>query len=489
MSKTLSTDHPNLLTQLKYYLSQDQLEEAKRVVNLLEPSIDSANDLTLLNTLALYYKKRKNYDQAARYSRKSLLMVKDLPIESKDQVAQVYLQFASLECEYQQYANARIHLAKFMDWLEKHKCKDEYLYGLVYSQLSKVSIEEDDIEIGLNYLKQSLSYFKKVLPNQHPIVIRTINKLTDLYVRIENYEAALKLQQDLQDLYLAENLKVSQGLTLIRTGEIYFHINLKEARSIIKKGLELLKGEPNQVLNRARAYMLLAELEENTAKIPRCITYYKKAYEELNGNVEENHFLIVFIYSKIGTLSFKTNELDQAKDYLEKGLPLAECYEKIKLQFLYALGKLYSNEQNYENANSFYQQFLQILDQGGKNKTKGFADTLQSLAFNLLEAGELDDALKKYLEAQSIYEKLSNCKEELGLTHYRIAHCYENKEKPELDKAELFYEKGFTILEKIRNKDILEEALAGIIEFYNRTNNDSKRKIYENKFVKLQNSN
>ncbi|MEK6452807.1 hypothetical protein [Caldifermentibacillus hisashii] len=48
------------------------------------------------------------------------------------------------------------------------------------------------------------------------------------------------------------------------------------------------------------------------------------------------------------------------------------------------------------------------------------------------------------------------------------------------------YEKGFRILDKVNDTGLLEEALAAMIDFYNRTNQPKKRKIYEDKLVKLQ---
>lgn len=113
---------------------------------------------------------------------------------------------------------------------------------------------------------------------------------------------------------------------------------------------------------------------------------------------------------------------------------------------------------------------------------------MQAIAFNDLEQQKLNEALKHYCEALSIYEKLvsTSCREEKGLAYIRLGYCYEHIEEKDLEKAEQSYEKGFRILDKVNDTGLLEEALAAMIDFYNRTNQPKKRKIYEDKLVKLQ---
>src|SRR5699024_12095610 len=111
--------------------------------------------------------------------------------------------------------------------------------------------------------------------------------------------------------------------------DIYIYMNIKEASNMIIKELIMLKEVyKNNHLEIAKANLMLGELEENMAKLPRAITYYKRSLQQFEKFYKNNHFMIVYTYSKIGTLSIKLNELKQAKQYLEKGLSLSHQYTK-----------------------------------------------------------------------------------------------------------------------------------------------------------------
>src|SRR5699024_12190717 len=127
--------------------------------------------------------------------------------------------------------------------------------------------------------------------------------------------------------------------------------------------------------------------------------------------------------SKIGTSAMKTFQLKHAKEYLEQGLELAEKCQKIRQQFLYALGKMYSDEGAYDKAYTVFLEFMQRLDKEGRRKSLAYGNTLQAIAFNVLEQEKLERALHYYQEALDIYKSLPHCNAEAGLTYIRMAYC------------------------------------------------------------------
>src|SRR5690606_7880572 len=91
--------------------------------------------------------------------------------------------------------------------------------------------------------------------------------------------------------------------------------------------------------------------------------------------------------------------------------------------------------------------------------------------------------------ARIFYNQLmsTSCLAENGITYMRIHFRYENLMRPDLKKAEQFYEQGGEILSKVKSVELLEEGLAALIDFYRRYKKRNKQKIYEDKLVKLQN--
>lgn len=470
-------------------------EEVKEKILELEARLEQQNltneeQFFALSTLGKFYCKVKNYDKAGDYCRRSLRLSKKVENNHLEMIIDTYLDYAHLEIEYGQESNARMELAKLLAVLDNNDYRDSYTYGTIFSSLAKISIMEENIENGIKQYEKALNYYRESLHETHPVLTSTIYKLSDVYIQIEDYHTALELHKQLIAVYQVQNNKRLESKELLKIGEIHFYIDLKEARKIITNAIKLMAelSEENP-LDMSKAVLMLAEIDENMGNFPRAINYYKQALNELIKIYEESHFMIVYIYTKIGTLSIRTFKLDQAKEYLERGLPLSNSFPKIRMQFLYALGKIYSDKKDYGEAYIVFSEFLQRLEQEGRKYSIAYGNTLQAIAFNHLEQENVEHAFNHYQDALAIYEKIPNCKEEKGLTYIRLAYCYENRQNKNLNKAEECYEKGFTFIEKTRNHELLEETLTGIIEFFNRNNQPAKRRIYEDKFVKLINKN
>lgn len=470
-----------------------KLEQVKKEIKALEEQLESDIELNkeekfyILTTLAKFYKKINNYDKAGNYGRQAIRLSKDIHKNNIKIVIDTYLDYASLERKYQQLSNARIELAKLLAFLDSNDYKDAYAYGMIFSSLGEISLEEENMESGLTQLEKALDYFLQAVPNTHPVIAATVHTLSDVYIQVENYSKALELNEQLMKSYKDTGNKALEAKYLLKLGEIYFYIDLKQARQIITDAIKVMDNiykEGN--LEISKAILMLAEIDENLGEFPRAINCYKRALNYLTTFYEEDHFMVVYLYSKIGTISIKTYKLKQAKAYLEKGLKLSGNFPRIRQQFLYALGKIYSDEQAYDKALIMFKEFLKRLDQEGRKKSIAYGNTLQAIAFNDLQQNKLESAFDNYQEALEIYKHLANGKEEKGLTYIRLAYCYEHIQNKDIQKAESYYEKGFKLIEKVRHPDLLEEALAGIVDFYTRNNQPEKRRRYEEKLIKLQ---
>lgn len=479
--------------ELKEDMINGNIDEWKERIGQLEKRLEGnefsvTEEFYVRSALGKYYRKMKNYDKAGDYSRSAIRLSKNMEKDHLTEVIDTYLDYAHLEIEYGQESNGRIELAKLLALLDAHHYQDAYTYGVIYSSLAKISFNEENIEISINQYEKALDYYREALPATHPILISTKYKLSDVLIQIENYTDALALHQQIRSTYAKEEDKLSEARELLKIGEINFYIDLKEARKVITKAIKELASLPEEVpLDISKAVLMLAEIDENMGNFPRAINYYKQALEQLTKIYEKNHFMIVYIYSKIGTISIRTFKVNQAKEYLEKGLTLSHAFPKIRMQFLYALGKIYSDEKHYDKAQNVFTEFLERLEKEDRRNSMAYGNTLQAIAFNYIEQNQIEKAFELYEEALTIYEKIPNCKEEKGLTLIRLGYCYENRKEPHQKKAEQCYEKGFKQIEKTPNQELLEEALAGIIDFYSRNNQPKKRKVYEQKFVKLTN--
>ncbi len=68
-----------------------------------------------------------------------------------------------------------------------------------------------------------------------------------------------------------------------------------------------------------------------------------------------------------------------------------------------------------------------------------------------------------------------------------IEMAYNYFDQSQLNKAIPYYEKAIVQLEKTNDQELLENALADVIAFFSSTDNLKKKRLYENKFVKMTN--
>ncbi|WP_138418562.1 tetratricopeptide repeat protein [Aquibacillus sediminis] len=497
MTNQMTNEQEQLLSlqkQIKQKIVNNDLNEIKTDVQQLElllnydDNIDQTSRFLALTSLAKFYKKSSNYDKSANYSRQALKIAKQMESDYKQEVVACYLDFSELERNYQQHANARKIVADLLFLLDKNSWQDPFTYGLTFRSLGHIFIDEEDYENGVKHLNKALNYLREAGSDTSKAVVQLIYELSTTYIKTEEYHQAIVLNQELLAAYKKQNDDASAAEVLLTIGEAYYYVDLKQARKNITEALERLNEiYQDKHLMIAKANLMLAELDENMSDFTRAVTYYQRALEQFKYFYDQSHFMIVYVYSKLGTLSMEKNELELAKDYLETGLELSIHFPKIRLQFLYALGKLYSGEKQYDRAFTVFQEFLDRLKQDDKQKTKAYADTLQAIAYNFIEQEKYNDAYSYYQQALELYKLVKlNCPEEKGLTFIRLAYCYENIDEKDITKAEECYEHGVKSIEKARNKELLEEALTDVINFYSRYPNDQKRKQFEDKLVKLQ---
>lgn len=478
-----------LRKKLEQWLEKGDLEDAKIIAEQLEKETNrlsgekSDERLLHLYVLAKCYRIMKNYDKVAKYSQEAIRLAKHGK-HDMDTIIAIYLNDAAFKREYGQFSNARIQLAHLLALLDKKQYPSDYSYGLVYRDLGKIALDEGNVDAGLSQLQKALSYFQKSVSVEHPIIAKTIHALSKVYIQMERYPHALEYELELLKIYETRQDPVQVGQQLLVIGEVYFYIDLKKARQTIMKALQLLVQNDHEHPDIAKANLMLAEMDENMHYFPRAITYYKRALEQVKMNSEQREFLLVYMYAKIGTISLKINELGQAKVYLEKGLTLSEPFPKIKMQFLFALGKLYSKEKQYGKAEQVYQEFMVRLEQTGKKHSLAYGKTLEAIGKNYVEQSKFDTAIVYYEQALETYTSIPNCKEEKIAILVCIAFCYENKQ--ELDQAEGYFEKALQSAERSYHKAWMKKTLAKFIDFYKRTNQWNKLRKYEKRFAKLQ---
>ncbi|MBY7143099.1 tetratricopeptide repeat protein [Virgibacillus sp. NKC19-3] len=481
-----------LITEVNIHAGHQDTEQVMVSINKIEDKLKLINESQMntsttfksLITLATYYKNKSNYGAAAHNFRKALNLVGKLNEEDGAHIIDAYLKHAALEREYAQEKKARMILAKLLYWLDKKRPEDETAYGLVYSHLGKLFLDEEDIASGIDHMKKALAYFSKNLPENHPLRIETIHAISKAYIKMEDYDNALALYQNQLKNVNQEKDKETYGKTMLNIGEVYYYIDLRKAHNTILEAKNIflsLDDTAEELL--MKAYLMLGELEESIKNDMQAIHYYDSALQ-----VMKNQSQAVLTYVKLGMLSLRSKQFDQAKKYLEKGLPLSVHLPRIRAQFLLYLGKAHSQEQAFAKANSLYTKLLKLLEQQGHKTSKNYGNTLQAIAANFSKQEKWKQALPYYDEALSIYKQLSITGKdvEIGTTYIHLAFCQEKLAESSKEGIEKCYDKGYEMMKTTNDVRLKEEALSMIIEFYTRQGQLAKKEDYENELAKIQ---
>lgn len=476
----------NKAIEITEKIRKDRKTLVKRDVQIIEQQLKHTEELSagellfLHHAVGLFYTEEKNYPLASHHFQQAVKQRIENR-ESEDVWIQAHVRLSKLEEKQKQYSQARMPLVKLLQYMEKEK-KSEIDIARIYQKIGWLFYLEEEFHQAHTQAERAREILLDKSEPNDPFLLKVNDQLADIYVAMEQPELAVQLFEK----SLQKNEAILSGeekaTLLMKNGEIYFHIDLKRARRTISKALKFVEEDHPLCL---RGHMLLSEIEENMGAFPRAVKYYERSLILAKKEYAKDHFLIVFLLSKLGTIQLEMRNLKKAKEYLETGLPISNKYQKIRMQFLYALGSIYSEEKEYDKAYEMYTSFLQGLEEEDKMRTIAYANTLQAIAYNYFAQKKFHDALVRYSEAYSIYDKLgSNCREEKGTTAMRLAHCCELT--GDWKQAEAYYERGAAVLEKINKPELAQDAYMTLVDFYTKTGQPKKQFKYENKLVKMQ---
>ncbi|WP_176555787.1 tetratricopeptide repeat protein [Virgibacillus ndiopensis] len=306
------------------------------------------------------------------------------------------------------------------------------------------------------------------------------------HAEIGEYRAAAEI---IQKLYSETNTEESSKLVML--GELAFMSDYKLARRIMSNAVKQMEEEQeSDRIRLARGYLVLGEIEEKLEKFVRAIKYYKVGLTYFQEDDQRDKYMILYLHFKIGMLYSTKNDQTQAIDYLEKTIELADENPEMKINSYVSLAKIYGSKDDNETAFPYLKEALAMLEVSTLTKTLIHAETLTEMAFYYFDQSKLDEAIPYYTKAITIYNQLKETSaRKLGMIYMQYAYSLEHKEKSDKQRASKNYENAIVLLEKTNDRELLENALADVISFFDATNNAKKKRHYENKFVKMTTAN
>jgi tetratricopeptide (TPR) repeat protein len=278
---------------------------------------------------------------------------------------------------------------------------------------------------------------------------------------------------------------------LIELGELAFLSDYKLTRRILSEAVKRMENENEQDrIKLARGYLVLGEAEENLEKFKRAINYYKKGLAYFENDDKRDQYMILFLHFKLGVLYSTINKPEEAIYYLDKTIELAgDEHEDIKINSLVSIAKTYGSMEKEEKAFDYLSIALPLLEKSSLKNRMVHAEALTEMAFYYFNQSRLEEAIPHYEQAIRVHRGLTTYSaRKLGMIYMQYAYCLEHKEKKNFSLAGRNYEFAVQELEKSNDRELLENALADVISFFDQRKNTKKKRYYENKFVKLTNT-
>ncbi|WP_284141621.1 tetratricopeptide repeat protein [Virgibacillus sp. LDC-1] len=454
---------------------------------LLQTTTDRDKQFFALSTIANHYRKTHHYDKAVTYFKQALLKVNECPTINMAGRIELILNYAELERAYGHFKEARILLAKLLEQLEKKEPDNLLAFGYIYRNLGSVFIDEGDFENGIIQFEKAITYFKQIVSATHPLTVRVMHTLIDVYVQAENYNEAINRLEWLSTAYEKINDTSSVAQIQLKIAEIYFFSNMQLARKKLLEVLTLFERLSLQSdLDFIRINMMLGELDENMGAFTRASLYYQEACKGISSHKPPIPYLVAYINEKIGKLSLLSGDLQQAEIHYKKGLIVSNNFSLLRLQTLLGLVEIYTKTKNDASLVNIHHQILHLLSENNQKNTITFVNSLIALGDTHYEQGKTKDAISYYVDAIHAFSTLaSSHHEKQGIAILKLATCYEKKSNPDFRKAEAAYRQSIELLRKTNNYTLLKEAYRLVISFYKRRGIAEEIRSYQMKLTQL----
>ncbi len=366
----------------------------------------------IYNNISRVYFKKGNYDLAARFLSKTLVIKEHLLGKNSEEVGLVFFEFGSI-----------------------HYFMDNFKKALVYNQK------------GLNIQLQN--YYE-----DHTRLIKTYKNIANIYTRLDDKENALKYYQKTRDI-----LEKNGGIRLVELHSAYTNIALTyeklarydEAIASSLKALDLLaKVYERQHPDFANNYLNIGNIYLQRQLFDSTELYYNKALECKQFKYPNNHPEVMDVYLRLGNLSKKKKDYQEALSrYDEVIKALTGDSERANMGETVSLTKVSSYVHLLEAFNAKAQVLQQIFEETNEweNVVKAL-DTYQ-------EAASLIDTIHVISRAHLFKELPEGIFEETYYKGVQLAfQLYENVKSEEEKKKCVMI--AFGLVEKSRKSKLID---------------------------------
>ena len=301
---------------------------------------------------------------------------------------------------------------------------------------------------------ESIEMFNNILEDEsidlHSLITVRLN-LANLYKLVGNYNMAAHYYELVETYYKQHKELINLNYLYYDMTDLYFKMYKNErAIDTIKKVIYSVDTPQSLMVS---ACTLLGNIYSDINNPQESYSYYKKALESLDENVEQK--ILADLYFKFALANDDKGEIEQAMEYYNKCIAVGENNPYRALAYS-NLAACYLDNENYDDAMSCFKKSYNI--EKAHNNYEGIYYTASQIAKILLKDGSVN-ALDFLIEAKKSAEFIN---EEFYILESTVAlgdYYYNNSAKlkdalKEYMKARILAEKiaGEIDISKIQNR-------------------------------------
>lgn len=422
------------LKQQKYSDAEIYFKQGIKIieVNIKLPQADLVK-ADLQRGLAKAYLQQQKYAQAEPFLRQALEVYEKYPSTQELNIADVSGYLYNINIAKKNYAEAQACLQKTLTICKKRlgasnpktveiqKSYDLLVKGLEqYNNTKKANLylqQGIDARQANNFKTAEDFYLKAIQEYKNSNYsdknyISTLNNLGCIYLETSKLDEANKTFEELD--FQAKKLFGEQSneyLTILNnTGFIFLEMAIwNKAELSLNKAISIEENQiPVPYEQNIISLSALGELYRQTNQLEKAEKTFQKAIKVSENNKGFNNSKLSMAKNGLALIYDYKERFNEAVPLFEDAINIAEKYnDQVNLtRFLNNLAELYRKTKQYDKAEKYYSQSLEITVKNIGENTTAYAATIDNLALLYLQQEKYEQAETYAQKSKNIYERL-----------------------------------------------------------------------------------
>ncbi|MGC0372373.1 MAG: hypothetical protein DGJ47_001085, partial [Rickettsiaceae bacterium] len=456
------------------------IENLKKLINFNEISrllyTNHSYSIVTYSVLGRVYLKKHLYDKALKYTKLSIKALKSSNgvTFSKIRLCSAYIDLSKIyTCQFM-FKEALKYNLIVKNFFQNDVIKEKSCLANYYISTSDLYNNMDNIKQAEYYCRKALTKSKEVL-NKSNIAkghefLASISKKKGKYTEaLKNFKLALNIYKETYTFNKKHQRIISCDIEI---AEIYISLNNYQAASkIISESIELLQSENNRIsrLLLGKLYNLLGNIFRENSKYELALYHYKSVFEIYQQQNLTKTLDLVKLYNDIGSLYFEQSEYLKATDSYDKAFKiLKDIYQDNLLvlniaRYYNNIAGIKSKQKDFENALGHYQKALNIYQKiYGNDNHPNIARCYYHLGNIYAEQNNNDLSLANYQIYFKISKNLGLSDEHENFALYRNSVGNVLKNKGKYQESEQNYLEAIELYKKIFLDNRLNKSLFSV---------------------------